>query len=43
MEPPMNPSTKAKTRQREQGALKDKFATKMWSLMTRQKQRDGAS
>lgn len=40
---PMIPYTKARTRQREQGALKDETATKMRLPMTRQKQRDGVS
>lgn len=39
----MNPSTKARTRQREQGALKDEIATEMRLPMTRHKQRDGVS
>ena len=39
----MIPSTKARTRQREQGALKDKIATEMRLPMTRQKQRDGVN
>ena len=43
MATPMNPSPTARTRQHEQGALKDKFATKMGPPMTRQKQRDGVS
>lgn len=43
MTTPMNPSTKARTRQREQGALKAETATKMEPPMTRQKQRDGVN
>ena len=39
----MIPSTKARTRQREQGALKDEIAAKMGPPMTKQKQRDGVS
>ncbi|MGO4934896.1 hypothetical protein ACTQ40_04845 [Collinsella sp. Sow4_D11] len=37
---PMMPSPTARTRQREQGALKDEIATEMRLPMTRQKQRD---
>lgn len=39
----MNPSTKARTRQREQGALKDEIATEMRLPMIMHKQRDGVS
>lgn len=39
----MIPQTKAKTRQREQGALKDEIATEMRLPMIRHKQRDGVS
>ncbi|MEO2538440.1 hypothetical protein ABG982_10910, partial [Collinsella aerofaciens] len=42
-ETPMMPSPTARTRQREQGALKDEIATEMRLPMTRQKQRDGVS
>ena len=39
----MMPSPTARTRQREQGALKDEIATEMRLPMTRQKQRDGVN